>query len=92
MATELTATAASGYMTDVAWISLGNRRAMTAHYSSPTNQTHFIRTGMPILTWYNVPDADPTTYSETTDGVGGILLYFSGFVVGSTGYFLVVGC
>lgn len=92
MATELTATAASGYLTNVAFIVQGNRRVMEGHYSSPSNTTMFIRTGMPILTWYNVPDADPTTYSETTDGVGGILLYFSGFVTGATGYFKIEGC
>lgn len=91
MATQLTASLASGYMTDVAWISFGNKRAMTAHYSSPSATTMYISTGMPILTWYNVPDADPTTYTETTDGVGGINLYFSGFVTGATGYFMIVG-
>lgn len=91
MATELTATVASGYMTDVVYGVSGSRRLLSGHYSSPTNQTHYIRTGMPILTYYNIPDADPTTYSEATDGVGGILLYFSGFVVGSTGYFHIEG-
>lgn len=91
MASELTASASSGYMTNVSWFVQGNRRVMEGHYSSPGATTYYIRTGMPILTWYNVPDADPTTYTEATDGVGGILLYFSGFVAGATGYFKIEG-
>lgn len=91
MATQLTASAASGYMTDVTWVSVGNRRGLTGHYSSPSATTMYIQTGMPILYWYNVPDADPTTFTETTDGVGGINLYFSGFVTGATGYFFIIG-
>ncbi len=91
MATELTASTASGYMTDVQYFVQGNKRVMQAHYSSPSATTMYVRTGMPILTWYNIPHADPTTYSETTDGCGGILLYFSGFVTGATGYINIQG-
>lgn len=92
MATQLTASTASGYLTNVAYIVQGNRRVMEGHYSSPGNTTMYINTGMPILTYFHFPHADPTTFTATTDGVGGIVLYFSGFVTGATGYFKVEGC
>ena len=92
MATEFTASTSSGYMTDVQYGVVGNYRALIGHYSSPTAATAYIRTGMPILKFYSIPDADPTTFAETTDGAGGLLLYFSGLVVGSTGYFYIIGC
>ncbi len=91
MATELTASTASGYMTNVQFVVMGNKRAIIGHYSSPSATTMYIRTGMPVLDYYNVPDADPTTYQEATDGAGGLLLYFSGFVTGATGYFFILG-
>lgn len=91
MATEFTASASSGYMTDVQYGVVGNYRVIVGHYSSPTASTAYIRTGLPILQFYNVDDADPTTFSQATDGAGGILLYFSGLVVGATGRFFILG-
>jgi hypothetical protein len=91
MATELTASIASGYMTDVQYVAMGNRRVIEGHYSSPSNATMYIRTGMPILTYFHIPHADVTTYAQATDGAGGINLYFSGFVAGATGFFKIEG-
>ena len=90
-AVELTASLASGYLTNVQWTVAGDRRVLEAHFSSPSNGCFFVRTGMPYLTWWSVDQADPVTYYSTTDGGFGQLLYFSGWVTGATGQIRVEG-
>ncbi len=90
-ATVWTASAASGYMTDVQYLSVGNTRVMVGHYSCPSAGSNYIDTGMPILKWYEVEDADDGTYVLATNSVGGLRLYFSGIAAGATGNFFIMG-
>jgi len=90
MATEFTSTTSSGYMTDVAWGVMGSKRVFQAHYSSPTADTQYIETGFPTVSYVHVQDADPTAYQFSANSVGGLAVYWSGCVVGSTGYIFIV--
>lgn len=91
MATAYTASASSGYMTDVQFVSLGNQRGFLAHYSSPSNATGYVTPGMHTISHISVQDADPTTYYVTSNTIGGVDVYFSGLVTGSTGFIFIMG-
>lgn len=97
MATEYTASVASGYATDVLFYSEGPYRIMRGHYSAPSNATGYIETGMRQVDNYFVQDADPTTFvmSSTSTSASAppatIAVYFSGMVAGATGYFEFIG-
>jgi hypothetical protein len=90
-ATYMTASASSGYMTNVSWGYIGNQRAMFAHYSAPNEGSYYITPGMNSFTYYNIQDADVTKYVESTNSVGSLDLYFSGLITGSTGYIFIMG-
>lgn len=91
MATKYTASAASGYLTNVSVGYIGANRAFFAHYSAPGNATAYVSPGMNSFQYYLIQDADPTTYQEATNSVGSLDLYFSGLVTGSTGYIFILG-
>ncbi len=86
-ATVYTASVASGHLTDVTYYNEGSRLIMYGHYSSPGVSTGLIETGMYEVEYYNVQDADPTTYVQTSGSNGTIGVYFSGMVGGATGWF-----
>jgi len=91
-ATKFTASTASGYMTNAMWdVSIGPFRCFTAHYSSPTATSQYISLGMHAIVFPYVEDADPSTLYYTANSVGGVDLYFSGNITGSTGYIFVLG-
>jgi hypothetical protein len=92
MATTYTASAASGYMTDVmADVMIGPFRCFTAHYSAPNAATALFTPGMAKIVFASCQDADPTTYQQTANSIGGINCEFSGLVTGSTGYVFILG-
>jgi len=90
-ATYMTASTASGYMTNVQYGYIGNQRAIFAHYSAPSGGSFYMTPGMNSFTYYNIQDVDPTTYVEATNSIGSLDLYFSGLVTGSTGYIFIMG-
>lgn len=91
MAVTYTASAASGYATDVVYFSEGPRTVMAGHYSSPSNATGIIETEMFRVDEYYVQDADVTTFVQSANANGTIALIFSGMVTGATGYFRIAG-
>jgi hypothetical protein len=92
MATEYTASLASGYMTNVmADVAIGPFRCFIGHYSAPSADTGYVNPGMTRILFVNVQDADPTTYQQTANSVGGKTLSFSGLVTGSTGEIFILG-
>ena len=92
MAYQMTASVASGYMTNPMWgASLGPFRSFAAHYSAPSGSTAYVDPGMNSIIFVNVQDADPTTYQYATNSAGGQTVYFSGLVTGSTGYIFIIG-
>jgi hypothetical protein len=90
MATQFTDSIASGYMTDVMWGNMGNKRSFMAHYSSPVAATGYVEVGFNTISYIHVQDADPTAYQLSANAHGGLAVYFSGLVVGSTGYMMIV--
>jgi hypothetical protein len=88
---EFTSSVSSGYATDVSYFSMGNRKAMMAHYSAPTGDRAYIETGMFAVEYIHVNDADPTTYVFSANAVGMQAAYFSGLVTGSTGTIFLLG-
>ena len=91
MAVTYTNSTASGYMTAISYYDDGPMLVMRGHYSSPSNATAIIETGMYAVTEYFVQDADPTTYVQSANANGTIALIFSGMVTGATGYFELKG-
>ncbi len=92
MATQLTASAASGYMTDAQWdVALGPFRCFFAHYSMPASGTHYVDVGMSTIRLCYVEDADNVTFSFGTNSAGGQTVYFSGITTGVTGRMFVMG-
>lgn len=91
MAVTYTASAASGYATNVGYYDEGPLLCMYGHYSSPSNATGIIETQMYHVKSYFVQDADPTTYVQSANSNGTIALIFSGMVTGATGYFEIKG-
>ena len=91
MATQFTASTASGYLTNVSVDYIGNNIAWSAHFSSPGNATGYVSPGMNSFMWMDIPTADPTTFVASTNSIGSLDLYFSGLVTGSTGYILIIG-
>lgn len=91
MATQYTASASSGYATNVTHAYFGDKRVWMAHYSAPSNATGYVTPGMHFIHYVHVQDADPTTYQFASNTIGGIDVYFSGMVTGSTGYILIMG-
>jgi len=89
MATEMTASAASGTMTDCVFDLVGSKRVFRAHYSSPSADTQYILLGFQGISFVDVQDADPTTYSITIQAPG-VKVEFSGLVTGSTGFIQIV--
>lgn len=90
MATLMTDSTSSGYMTNVSWGVFGNKRTLIAHYSSPSADTQYIVTGFPTVSYVHIQDADPGRYQFATNTVGGVNVYWSGCVVGSTGYIFIL--
>lgn len=87
MATTYTASAASGYLTNVIFYDEGPLLVMAGHYSAPGVDTGLIETGMYAVDYYYVQDADTTTFVQTAGSNGTIGVYFSGMVSGATGCF-----
>lgn len=93
MATEYTASMASGYASNVVFYSQGPFRVMVGHYSAPNAATALFETGFRHIDNYYVQDADPATFvfSSTSTSLSAppatIAVYCSGLVTGSTGYF-----
>ena len=87
MATTYTASAASGYATDVVFFNEGPQLVMQGHYECPDNATGIFETGMYKVTTYYVQDADPTTFVQSANANGTIAVLCSGLVTGATGYF-----
>ncbi len=92
MAYQMTASTASGYMTNPMWdVALGPFRCFTAHYSAPSANTAYWDVGMNNIVFVNVQDGDPTTIQFATNSAGGQTVYCSGLVNGSTGYVFILG-
>ena len=91
MAITYTASITSGYATNTLYYDEGPLHVFTGHYSSPSNATGIIETGMYNLTNYYVQDADVTTFAQSANANGTIALIFSGMVTGATGYFEIKG-
>ena len=91
MAVTYTQSVASGILTNVVYFNEGSFLVMNGHYSSPSNATGIIETGMYYLNIYNVSDADPTTYKQSANANGTLALIFSGMVTGATGWFEIRG-
>jgi hypothetical protein len=97
MATEYTASVASGYATNVLFYSDGPFRIMNGHYSAPSADTGYIETGFRHIDTYYIQDADPTTiiFSSTSTSASAppatLAVFFSGMVTGATGYFEIKG-
>ena len=92
MAYKMTASLASGYMTNPIFdAAVGPFRCFVAHYSAPSASTAYVDPGMHSIIFTYVEDADPTTYARGTNSAGGQTVYFSGLVTGSTGHIFILG-
>jgi hypothetical protein len=91
MAATYTESIASGVLTNVMRYNEGSLLIMEGHYSSPSNATGIIETGMYNIAFYYVQDADPTTYAFSANANGTIAVLFSGMVTGATGCFQIKG-
>ena len=91
MAVTYTQSVASGYLTNVMYYNEGSLLIMEGHYSSPSNATGIIETGMLHISFKLVEDADPTTYKASANANGTMALLFSGMVTGATGCFQIKG-
>lgn len=91
MAATYTMSVASGVLTNVVYYNEGSLNIMEGHYSSPSNATGIIETGMLNITWVHVQDADPTTYKFSANSNGTYAVLFSGMVTGATGFFQIKG-
>ena len=67
MAITYTASITSGYATNTLYYDEGPLHVFTGHYSSPSNATGIIETGMYNLTNYYVQDADVTTFKQSAN-------------------------
>lgn len=91
-ATEMTASYASGYLTDVAYYSVGPRLIMDAHYSSPSSGSMYIDTQMQYCFFIAITNADLDTVYQTAEiGNGMQRVYFSGWTTGLTGGLFIWG-
>ena len=90
-AVNMTASTASGYITNVQVAYFGSYRVWTAHYSSPSAGSMYVSPGMNFLRWYDVEDGDPTSFVPTTNSIGSLDLYFSGLITGATGNIFILG-
>lgn len=89
---ELTASIASGYMTDVQYTVWGNKLIFLAHYSAPDAASGFIRPGMQVIDLAAIDEADPDAmYFTSTANVMGVEIHFSGQAAADTGYIYIVG-
>ena len=91
MAATYTMSVASGILTNVMYYNEGSLNIMEGHYSSPSNATGIIETGMFNVTYVHVQDADPTTYVYSANSNGTYAVIFSGMVTGATGCFQIKG-
>ena len=91
MAVTYTMSITSGVLTAVNYYGKSYHLVMFGHYSSPSNATGIIETGMFHVNYYNVQDADPTTYVLSANSNGTIAVIFSGMVTGATGWFEIRG-
>lgn len=91
MAVTYTMSVASGYLTNVVYFNEGSFLVMNAHYSSPSNATGIIETGMYYIANVTVQDADPTTYVFSANSNGTYAVLFSGMVTGATGFIDIRG-
>lgn len=89
---EYTASIASGMMTDVVYSVIGNKRTMIARFSTPSTNSGYIRTGMPVVDLAAVSgtDNDVLTMAAATAGMG-LNVYFSGHAAGYTGTIWIIG-
>ena len=91
MATTFTASAASGYATDVIWFSNGPQTVNFGHFSSPTAATGILEPGMFDIKGIEIENADPTTFKYSANSNGTYAVIFSGLTVGATGFFRITG-
>lgn len=91
MATEYTASIASGYMTDVTYADIGPQLLMQAHFVAPDANTAIIETGMfnPILGTMNHGDIDTFYFSAGANGTYAFVA--SGHGAGDSGIIMVWG-
>jgi len=88
--TVYTASAASGYMTDVQYGVMGNKRYFTAHFSGAAGTAN-LYVGFPTVSFALMDGSDPAmTITSLTDGAGGIIVQFSGQAAACTGRFFVL--
>lgn len=89
--TDMTASFASGYLTDAMYYDLGPLLAYAGHYSSPASGTAIFETGMYNIAMAAITNVDIDTqyYSANANGTYAVLA--SGLTTGTTGFFLIQG-
>ena len=87
MATEYSAT---GNLTDVQYIAIGNKMMFLAKYSAPDASTAYIDPGFQTISFAHMDSCDDSSTHQSSLASGGFLrVYFSGHAAGDTGYIKV---
>ena len=89
--TDLTASVASGYLTDVLYFNNGPMLWMVGHYSSPASGTAIIETGMYDVRVATIQDADMDTTYFSAGANGTYAVLASGLTTGDAGFFMIQG-